>query len=177
VNSIVIVMNTDTFIRHYTRKILAEARVRKRLGGISRGAREALGLADTNPAELLKRLGFPTDGGKMTLKEVIENFADNRTVALAFEDPTALSNKAVEIYIRVLDSESEEDEDEDGKRSSTNLSPIDRAAISPYQAPRYVKATINAAAKLKILDIDPSKVDYQVFEEDGEKFLVRVEVR
>ena len=168
-------MNTDTFIRHYTRKILAEARVRKRLGGISRGAREALGLADTNPAELLKRLGFPTDGGKMTLKEVIENFADNRTVALAFEDPTALSNKAVEIYIRVLDSESEEDEG--GKRSSTNLSPIDRAAISPYQAPRYVKATINAAAKLEILDIDPSKVDYQVFEEDGEKFLVRVEVR
>ena len=168
-------MNTDTFIRHYTRKILAEARVRKRLGGISRGAREALGLADTNPAELLKRLGFPSGSGKMTLKEVIENFADNRTVALAFEDPTALSNKAVEIYIRVLDSESEEDEG--GKRSSTNLSPIDRAAISPYQAPRYVKATINAAAKLEILDIDPSKVDYQVFEEDGEKFLVRVEVR
>lgn len=168
-------MNTDTFIRHYTRKILAEARVRKRLGGISRGAREALGLADTNPAELLKRLGFPSGSRKMTLKEVIENFADNRTVALAFEDPTALSNKAVEIYIRVLDSE--RDEDEDGKRSSTNLSPIDRAAISPYQAPRYVKATINAAAKLEILDIDPSKVDYQVFEEDGEKFLVRVEIR
>jgi len=161
-------MNTDTFIRHYTRKILTEARERKRLGGISRGAREALGLADTDPKKLLTRLGFPSGGEKMTLESVIKKFTENETVALAFENPRALSSGVVTVYIRVLRDESADE--------GEGLSASDRVAISPYQAPRYVKATVNAAAKAGVLDINPDRVEYRVFKED-DNFLVEIEGR
>jgi len=73
------------------------------------------------------------------------------------------SSSVHEIYIRVLGDE------------DSGLPPVKRAAISPFQAWRYVKAAINAAAKAGILKVDPDKISYQVFEEDKEKFLVRVE--
>lgn len=166
-NRIVILMNTNTFIRHYTRKILSEARVRKRLGGISRDAREALGLADTNPKQLLTRLGFSFDK-KLDFKSVIENFAKNEVVSAAYSDPSFPSDKIAEIYIKVLDVDESSDDD------AANLTSSQRWAISPYQAPRYVKATLSAAVKAGILDLDLKKVEYQTWEENEEKFLVRV---
>jgi hypothetical protein len=157
-------MNTEDFIRHHARKILAEARERRKIGGISRAAREVLGLADSDPKALLSRLGIPSNK-KIELKDVVELFAKNETVSQAFEDPSFPSASAAEVYIKVLPASS------DGK---DGLSLRDRCAVSPFQAPRYLKAAITAAKKAGVLDIDLAKVEYQVFEEDGEKFLVRV---
>ena len=168
-NRIVISMNTNTFIRHYTRKILSEARVRKRLGGISREAREALGLADTNPKELLTRLGFSLDR-KLDFKSIIKNFAKNEVVSAAYSDPSFPNNNTAEIYIKVLEADESDDDD------SANLTSAQRWAISPYQAPRYVKATLSAAVNAGILDLDLKRVVYQTWEEE-EKFFVRVAVR
>ena len=160
-------MNTNTFIRHYTWKILSEARVRKRLGGISHEAREALGLADTNPKELLTRLGFSLDR-KLDFKSIIENFAKNEVVSAAYSDPSFPNNKIAEIYIKVLEANESDDD-------SASLTSAQRWAISPYQAPRYVKATLLAAVNAGILDLDLKRVVYQTWEEE-EKFLVRVVV-
>lgn len=164
-------MNTNTFIRHYTRKILSEDRVRKRLGGISREAREALGLADTNPKELLTRLGFSLDK-KLDFKSIIENFAKNEVVSAAYSDPSFPNDKTAEIYIKVLEADESDDDD------SANLTSAQRWAISPYQAPRYVKATLSAAVKAGILDLVLKRVAYETWEEEEEeKFLVRIVVR
>jgi hypothetical protein len=160
-------MNTEDFIRHHARKILAETRERRKIGGISRAAREVLGLADSDPKTLLSRLGIPSNK-KIELKDVVELFAKNAAVAQAFEDPSFPSASAAEVYIRVLPASS------DGSDGSDGLSLRDRCAVSPFQAPRYLKAAITAAKKAGVLDIDLAKVEYQVFEEDGEKFLVRV---
>lgn len=156
-------MNTDTFIRHYTRKILAEARVRKRLGGISRGAREALGLADSKPAALLQRIGIPLSG-EFTVDEILRMALKNDILSQAFSSDVLMTENSIEVYVNSFD---------DSGQGEEKLPPAMRASIVPAQAPRYLKALLNACINVGILKLDSQKIEYALFEE-GEKLLVKI---
>jgi len=154
-------MDTNAFIRHYTKKILLESRTKKPLGGISKASREVLGLADTNPKELLRRLGISSTE-KVNIEKILNSFVSNDDVSSAFENVNAYPAGVYEVYIKIFNVDKE------------NISLSQKAAVSPHQAWRYVKAAINAASKVGVIDINPDKISYQIFEEDEEKLLVRV---
>lgn len=155
-------MDTAEFIRQQTRKILKEARVRKNIGGKSTAAREALGLADSNPKKLLNKIGINTSGNQ-TLQSVLESFLKNETIGEAFEQNMTVNRGVFNLYIKILD---DDDDDEVPLRL--------RAAITPFQAPRYVRAVLTAASKAGIIDVDVKKMKFALYEEDESKFCVEV---
>jgi hypothetical protein len=155
-------MDTAEFIRQQTRKILKEARVRKRLGRTSLAAGDALGLADSNPKKLLNKIGINTSGNQ-TLQSVLQSFLKNETIGEAFEKNMTVNNGAFSLYIKILD-------DDDDDKVSLKL----KTAISPFQAPRYVKAVVKAASKEGIISVDINKLKFSLFEEDESKFYVEV---
>ena len=155
-------MNTIDFIRHHTRLILekdeksdnAPAQPRGggdykgkysksvRVGRMSGEAKRALGLAGSNPRQLLNNLGinkYETKGGD-ALSEVLD-FIDtarrtNTLLGAAFEKPTKESNH-IDIPVFLLG----------GKV----------AAIKQTQAPRYVKALLLSGHLLGLIDFDIEK--------------------
>lgn len=155
-------MDTAEFIRQQTRKILKEERVRKRLGRTSLAAGDALGLADSNPKKLLNKIGINTSGNQ-TLQSILQSFLKNETIGEAFEQNMTVNNGAFNLYIKILD-------DDDDDKVSLKL----KTAISPFQAPRYVKAVVKAASKEGIINVDISKLKFSLFEEDESKFCVEV---
>ena len=155
-------MDTAEFIRQQTRKILKEARVKKNIGGKSTAAREALGLADSNPKKLLNKIGINTSGNQ-TLQSVLQSFLKNETIGEAFEQNMTVKNGVFNLYVKILD-------DDDDDKVPLRL----RAAISPFQAPRYVRAVLTAASKAGIIDVDVSKMKFALYEEDESKFCVEV---
>ena len=155
-------MDTAEFIRQQTRKILKEARVKKNIGGKSTAAGEALGLADSNPKKLLNKIGINTSGNQ-TLQSVLQSFLKNETIGEAFEQNMTVKNGVFNLYVKILD-------DDDDDKVPLRL----RAAISPFQAPRYVRAVLTAASKAGIIDVDVSKMKFALYEEDESKFCVEV---
>ena len=155
-------MDTAEFIRQQTRKILKEARVKKNIGGKSTAAGEALGLADSNPKKLLNKIGINTSGNQ-TLQSVLQSFLKNETIGEAFEQNMTVKNGVFNLYVKILD-------DDDDDKVPLRL----RAAISPFQAPRYVRAVLTAASKAGIIDVDVKKMKFALYEEDESKFCVEV---
>jgi hypothetical protein len=155
-------MNTIEFIQQQTQKILAEDRVqRKHLGNLSRVTRGALGLAESNPKQLLQKIGIPTNK-KQTLQQILQRFLDNDVIGEAFNDDLSENRNSFEMSIKILEGDN-------------SVPARDRPAISPYQAPRYIKATIIAAKNAGVLDTDPESIKYLLFEEDESKFIVQVQ--
>lgn len=155
-------MDTAEFIRQQTRKILKEARVRKNIGRTSLATDEALGLADSNPKKLLNKIGINTSGNQ-TLQSVLQSFLKNETIGEAFEQNMTVKNGVFNLYVKILD-------DDDDDKVPLRL----RAAISPFQAPRYVKAVVKAASKEGIISVDIKKMKFALYEEDESKFCVEV---
>lgn len=147
-------MDTLTFIRHQTRLILKEeeeaARKVNRIGSTSAGSEQALGLATSNPAELLKRLnvgGYKKGSGSRS-KEV-KNFIEkvmrsSLEMGMAFEFPK-LEGDGIIIPLRTIEDK--------------------LPAIKHTQAPRYIKASLIACGlysrKDKIQSVG-EKDDYSV---------------
>ena len=155
-------MDTAEFIRQQTRKILKEARVRKNIGRTSLATDDALGLADSNPKKLLNKIGINTSGNQ-TLQSVLQSFLKNETIGEAFEQNMTVNRGVFNLYIKILD---DDDDDEVPLRL--------RAAITPFQAPRYVRAVLTAASKAGIISVDVSKMKFALYEEDESKFCVEV---
>ena len=155
-------MDTAEFIRQQTRKILKEARVRKNIGRTSLATDDALGLADSNPKKLLNKIGINTSGNQ-TLQSVLQSFLKNETIGEAFEQNMTVKNGVFNLYVKILD-------DDDDDKVPLRL----RAAISPFQAPRYVRAVLTAASKAGIISVDVSKMKFALYEEDESKFCVEV---
>ena len=156
-------MDTAEFIRQQTRKILKEARVRKNIGGKSTDAGKALGLANSDPKKLLNKIGINTSGNQ-TLQSVLQSFLKNETIGEAFEQNMTVKNGVFNLYVKILD------DDDDDDKVPLRL----RAAISPFQAPRYVRAVLTAASKAGIIDVDVKKMEFALYEEDESKFCVEV---
>jgi len=145
-------MDTLQFIRHHTRKILSEEgpkySTRKGLGAgrISAKARQSLGLAATNPTELLRRLkvdNYKTKGNTKldeVLNFLIEVFTKSE-LGIAFERPQK-ADKGISIPITMIAGKT--------------------PAVPKSQAPRYVQATLLAATSNGLIDFDFVRDDIQL---------------
>jgi len=184
-------MNTVDFIRYHTRLILEkEERATQsapragekggdfkgkysksvRTGRISSAAKQALGLAGSDPKALLSRLGlgeYQTAGGSK-VGEVVNYFNAIRNssplMGAAFEKPVVESNH-VDIPVFLLG----------GKVP----------AIKQTQAPRYIKAVLLAGHSLGLVDFDieSNPIGLRSVESDEEdsaddkKYFVRVTIK
>ena len=141
-------MDTLTFIRHQTRLILeAEkkaARKVNRIGSTSAGSEQAIGLATSNPAELLKRLnvgGYKKGSGSRSneIKIFIEKvMRSSLEMGMAFERPK-LESDGIIIPLRTIEDK--------------------LPAIKHTQAPRYIRASLIACGlydrdKVKVQSVD-----------------------
>jgi len=179
-------MDTIDFIRHHTRMILEKEEKSSspeskpehgdfmgkysksvRVGRMSKEAKAALGLAGSNPRELLSRLGLSkyTTTGSNKVDEIF-NFIEavrksSTLMGVAFEKPVRQSN-SIDIPVFLLG----------------NKVP----AIKQTQAPRYMKALLLAGHQLGIVDFDIERnpvglrsiEEEEGGEEDDKKFFVRV---
>lgn len=168
-------MDTISFIRYHTRLILEKEEKTNsassppsrgegdyrgkysksvRVGRMSAESKRALGLAGSNPRQLLSNLGinkYETKGGD-PLSEVFD-FLDtarrtNTLLGAAFEKPTKESNH-IDIPVFLLG----------GKV----------AAIKQTQAPRYVKALLLAGHLLGLINFDIEKNSVGLRSVGGEK--------
>lgn len=136
-------MDTIDFIRHHTRMILEEEgkyKTRKGLGAgaASGAAKQALGLAASNPEELLKRLKVDKykTRGSSKIEEVI-NFLNEviskSKMGIAFSKAEK-SGSNIEIPIAMLDEKN--------------------TTINKDQAPRYIKASLLAGGLGGLIDFE-----------------------
>ena len=151
-------MDTLTFIRHQTRLILeAEEDNRKvlRVGSTSAGSEQALGLATSNPTELLKRLnvgGYKKGSGSRSgeIEKFIEKvLRSSLEMGMAFESPKSEGDGII-IPLRVIEDK--------------------LPAIKYTQAPRYIKASLIACG------LYSRKDKVQAVEGENNSYSVRIRI-
>ena len=167
-------MDTVAFIRYHTRLILEKSEgeptgkytTRRGLGAgrISAKAREQLGLAASQPDELLKRLNmgnYRKKGGSRV--EEIFNFLNDAVsksqLGIAFDRPEKSGTKIIVPLVVI------------GENST---------AVTKTQAPRYIEASLLAGGLLDLIDFNTERDRVQVCgtgKGDEEKFAVIVTYR
>jgi len=150
-------MDTNQFIRHYTRLILAEApsswETRSNSGGKTLGASEAEGRARGDPGGLLRDLGVSAGGGKLKPSEILRRAIASNVLSDVFKAPrTDGSNIAVDLVII----------DEAWPRT-----PVGQMGSNAW---RYLRAILDASAIAGIIDLAPgARLSYQRQVNEGEK--------
>jgi len=135
-------MNTNQFIRHYTRLILKESsdwEDKSNVGGKTLGAADAEARAKSDPSGLLKDLGIDADGEKLKPSEILEKAIDSDVLSDVFETPDVEDEG---IIINLVINDEAWPTTAVGQRGSNGW--------------RYLKAILDASATKKIIDISSS---------------------
>ena len=135
-------MNTNQFIRHYTRLILKESsgwENKPNVGGKTLGAAEAEARAKSDPRGLLNDLNIDTDGEKLKPSEILEKAIDSDVLSDDFEEPTEADDG---IIIDLVINDEAWPATAVGQRGSNGW--------------RYLKAILDASSTIRIINIPPS---------------------
>lgn len=150
-------MDTNQFIRHYTRLILKESsddwEDKSNVGGKTLGASDAEARAKSDPKGLLSDLDIDAEGEKLKPSEILQKAIDSDVLAEVFESPTVIG---AGIIVNLVANDEAWPVTAVGQRGSNGW--------------RYLKAILDASATLGIIDITPgAKLYYRRQIKENEK--------
>jgi len=150
-------MDTNQFIRHYTRLILAEAssgwETRYNSGGKTLGASEAEGRAKRDPGGLLRDLGVSAGGGKLKPSQILKQAIESDVLSDVFETPRTSGGDIV-VDLVIIDD-------------AWPKTPVGGMGSNAW---RYLRAILDASEMKGIIDLTSgARLSYQRQVNEGEK--------